>query len=192
MTMYTLSKIRLLVICGVLISAGLIAGCDGDNSKITTGGDKSPKPDATATADTPAPDSNETPEPDVVERTDVAKLPGLMDGAWVLTENTDDAVISYFNLTHFEGEPSVTGDFLTGPGLYDGLFEGGPGDLVDSSFSATTLTLKWNPTTQETEQFTLSASKVDDDTFTGKVTAVENTGLNLDVTLARDTETPGE
>lgn len=190
MIMYTISKFRLFIICGILATSGALAGCDGDNSKINTGDNNSPKPDVTA--DTIIPDSTEDIVPDIVEESDVPKVPGLMNGAWILTNNEDDSVISYFDLVHFEGDPAVSGDFLTGPGLYDGLFEGGPGDVVDSSLSGTTLTLKWNPTTQDIEQFTLSASKGDDDTFTGIITAVQNAGLDLNVTLARDAETPGE
>lgn len=194
------SKYRLFALCGILAFGLVTAGCDGDNSKLSknnSGGKnadvveknddhdtKSPDPDE----DTKSPGPGEVDEPDVAEEADVQATPGLMNGAWRVEATEDNALITYFDLTHLEGNPAVQGNFLTGDGLYEGLLDGGDGQLAESSFDGTTLTIQWNPTGQDTEMLTLSATKVDDDTFDGEVTAVQNVELELPVKVTREEE----
>src|SRR5690554_4540314 len=189
--MHKISKYRLLMLCGFLAFGLALSACDGDNSKVNSGDDKEDVADTQKDEDTTSTDPNKDAGPDITEEPDAQVTPGFMNGAWKLTDTSDDAVIAFFDLTHLEGNTDVKGGFLTGAGLYDGLLEGGVGVLAESSYEGSTLKIQWNPTTQDVEMLTLNATQVDDDTFSGTVTAVQNVELDLPVKLVRDSEAPG-
>lgn len=186
------STLRLFVLGGVLALGCASMGCDSDNSKINTDNNNGQQADTGTQHDT-ADATESTPDvgQDSTEEKDVQFVPGVMNGAWKVTTTEDDAVVTYFDIVHNEGQPKVTGGYLTGVGLYEGFLEGGVGELDASSFDGTTLTIQWNPTTQDTEMLTLSATKVDDDTLDGRVTAVQNTQLDMAVIMTRDPDAPG-
>ena len=110
--------------------------------------------------------------------------PGFMNGSWRTATTSDDTPVAYFDTFQDKGDPSVTGTFLMGLGIYPRL-DGESGDIDQASFDGTTLTLTWNPTNDAAEMFTLQATKSDDNTMTGTITSQRNPDLNLQVTLTR-------
>lgn len=203
--MQNISRYRLLLLCGTLTLGFALTACNGDNSKLNKGNnsdkeaDVGDKVDAAGQntddvqeqeeeADTNTSDPDENDGDDVV---DAPSAPGFMNGAWRVGTQADDATIAHFDLVQTEGNPAITGGFLTGDGLYEGLLEGGVGQLAESSYDGTTLTIQWNPTTQDVEMLTLSATKDDDDTFSGNITAVQNVELDMPVKMTREEDAPG-
>lgn len=110
---------------------------------------------------------------------------GFMAGSWRIGDAEDDALIADMDLVHIGGESAVEGTFTMGSGLYTRL-EDEQGDLLDqSSFDGDTLVLAWNPTDVADEVYTVEAQKVDDDTFTGRLTALDYEQLDREVTVTR-------
>lgn len=195
--MQTISKYRLLVLCGILAFGLVNTGCDGDNSKLVQNNNGDKKADGDDNNgddkngdDTKSPDPDEdtkSADPDdVAEETDVQVTPGFMNGTWRVATVEDDVTVTTLNLTHIEGDPVVQGNSLMGEGLYDGNLVGGDNQLDESSFDGTTLTIQWNPMAQDTEMMTLSATKVDDNTLDGNITAKLNVELDMAVKITRE------
>jgi hypothetical protein len=110
---------------------------------------------------------------------------GLMTGSWRVGNASDNALIANFDLIQEADNSAVEGYYTMGLGIYDRL-EGKSGELsAESSLNGDTLTLKWNPTDVPNEMYTVSAQKQDDDTFTGRITAIDYAQLDREVVVTR-------
>ena len=191
-TMKTPSILRTLVALAVLtLSLGAL-GCDSNKAQLNglnngsdTGGSTSTNNGTGADAGTDVAVGPTDPEghgtaPGEEQHID----PGFMNGSWRTATTSDDTPVAYFDTFQDKGDPSVTGTFLMGLGVYPRL-DGESGDVAQSSFDGTTLTLKWNPTNDSEEMFTLQATKSDDNTMSGTITSARNPDLNVSVTLTR-------
>lgn len=184
-TAYTLRHSALLL-CLVLSFSSV--ACDSDNSNIRPPDSGNTKADTGKTPDKPDTTQPDT-QPQQPEDTGVAFTPGFMHGNWKATSTEDGEVVGYFALIQNEGFQDISGTFLAGPALYEGMVDGAPGDVAQgSTFDGTTLTLKWNPTTQATELMTITAQKDGDDKFNGNMVATLNPELNMDLTFQRETD----
>lgn len=171
-----------------LIVSLAVTACDSDNSNIRTPGDENKADTSDQTPDEPDTTQPDT-QPEPEEDTGVAFTPGFMHGNWKVTSNDNGEVVGYFALIQNKDVPAVTGTFLAGPALYEGMVDNATGDVAQSStFDGTTLSLKWNPTTQAEELMTITAQTDGDDKLNGNMIATLNPELNLDVTFARDTD----
>jgi hypothetical protein len=110
---------------------------------------------------------------------------GFMTGSWRVGNAEDQALIANFDLIQEAQSASVEGNYTMGNAVYDRL-DGVSGEVsAESSFSADTLTLKWNPTDVPNEMYTITAQKVDDDTFTGRLSAIDYVQLDREVRITR-------
>ncbi|WP_133622100.1 hypothetical protein [Bradymonas sediminis] len=112
---------------------------------------------------------------------------GFMNGSWRASAGEQDEPAVYFDTFQDEGDPEISGDFTMGFAIYE-LYDGETGHLETASFDGETLTVMWNPTTDRDEMLTLKATRVDENTLEGSVTAKRNIELNVPVTLTRVTE----
>ena len=110
--------------------------------------------------------------------------PGFVNGSWRVATAGDDTPVAYFDTFHDANKSDVTGSFLMAIGLYDRL-DGEAGQIEDASWNGNQLTVAWNPTSDPTELFTLTATKLDENTLEGAVTAKRNPNLDVDVKLTR-------
>jgi hypothetical protein len=191
-TMKTISNLRLLVLTTLLALGLAAAGCQSDNTLLAPDND-SEKTDAGLDDDqSDAPDAigNGTDDAGIDDGEDVWVAPGFMNGSWRVAKASDDTPVVYFDVLQDEGDPLVEGDYLMGVGLYNGTLDGGYGPVAESSFDGTTLTIKWNPTPQDSEMLTLSATKVDENTLTGNITSANNPNLDLAVKVTRVVDEP--
>jgi hypothetical protein len=113
--------------------------------------------------------------------------PGYMNGSWRAATDDQDTPAVYFDTFQDKGDTEVTGTYLMALGIYERL-DGESGDLTEASLSGDTFTVSWNPTNDEGELLTLQATKVDENTMEGSVTAKRNVEMDIPVTLTRTTE----
>lgn len=109
---------------------------------------------------------------------------GFMNGTWRAGAGDQDEPAVYFDTFQDQGNPEITGQYTMGFAIYE-LYDGESGDISSAEFSDTTLTVLWNPTTDPMEMLSLEATRVDQNTFRGTITARRNPELNLPVTLTR-------
>lgn len=183
------------LLIGALALSMSVMACDSDNSKLTANNEQ------VDTGQEPgnnneggAPDASEPGAPDIEEPKeeepggeDVDEfVPGFLHGSWTALGAEDDEHIGEFMLIHEDGESDITGTFLAGDGLYDGMVVSAKGNIGDaSSFDGNTLIIEWNPTTQEDELMTITGEKTSDDEFSANMKAELNQGLDLDMVLTR-------
>lgn len=111
--------------------------------------------------------------------------PGFMNGSWRVGALDQNKPVAFFDTFQDEGDPELTGDFVMGNALYDGGVDEQSGEIVEGSMDGETLTLRWNPTTDLAEVFTLTATRTDDDLLEGKITAKQNPELDYPVSITR-------
>ena len=191
------SKFKTVILTGILALSLGGAACEADNSKVSVGNNSSSERDTgggsggnNGTPDVREPGEDTTPPEQPGADADQF-VPGLMHGHWTVRSVEDDGHIAEFSLVHEEGDSHVYGNFLAGDGLYDGMVDGGNGELGEgSSFEGDVLTIVWNPTTQVDEEMTITADKVSDDEFKGRMSAVQNTELDMELVLTRVEDDP--
>ncbi|AWV88886.1 hypothetical protein [Bradymonas sediminis] len=184
------TMLRIVIFAAALTLSLGAAACDTSNKKLTAGNNTNTE---TAKPDTGSGDEADTggvsdeegeghgKEPGEYELLE----PGFMNGSWRVAEPTQDAPVAYFDTFQDEGDSEVTGDFVMGNALYEGGIDGQSGEIAVGSFDGTTLTLKWNPTTDPDEMFTLVATKTTEDHLQGKITADRNVELDYAVSVTR-------
>ena len=116
----------------------------------------------------------------------VLNAPGYMNGSWRAAAGESDAPAVYFDTFQDKGDTEVSGTFLMGFAIYE-RYDGESGEVETASFDGETLTVLWNPTTDREEMLTLQATRVDENTMEGTVTAKRNVEMNIPVTLTRRT-----
>lgn len=109
---------------------------------------------------------------------------GFMNGTWRAGAGEQDEPAVYFDTFQDEGDSTITGQYTMGFAIYE-LYDGESGDISSAEFTDGTLTVLWNPTTDPMEMFSLEATRVDQNTLQGTITAKRNPELNLQVTLTR-------
>ena len=119
------------------------------------------------------------------EERDIAE-PGFMNGSWRVATGENDEPAAYFDTFQDKGDAQVSGTYLMGFAIYE-RYDGESGDIVSATLDGETLTVRWNPTTDRDEMFTLQATRVDENTLEGTVTAKRNVDLEIPVTLTRQT-----
>jgi hypothetical protein len=114
--------------------------------------------------------------------------PGFMNGSWRVATDEQNTPAVYFDTFQDKGETQVSGTYLMALGIYERL-DGESGNLeAASSFDGDTLILEWNPTNDAEEVLTLQATRVDENTLEGRVTAKRNVEMDIPVKLTRQTE----
>src|SRR5690554_1969126 len=126
----------------------------------------------------------EDPNLSITDAENVVVEAGYMNGSWQVSAGEQDEPAVRFDTFQDEGVPEVTGDFTMGFAIYD-LLDGESGEIDEASFDGTKLTLYWNPTTDRDEMLTLEATKVDENTLEGTITAKRNEDLTLPVVVKR-------
>lgn len=91
---------------------------------------------------------------------------GALQGAWRAAFVEGDEPLAYFDVFHDEGAATASGDFTMGIAMGD-MLDGTVGEIDDIAVDGDSVTVEWNPTTQETEMYTLDLHRVDDDTYEG-------------------------
>jgi hypothetical protein len=110
---------------------------------------------------------------------------GPMTGSWRVSRDEDDALVTNVDIIQEEGNATLEGYYSMGSGIYDRL-DGKSGEISDeSTYEGTKLVLKWNPTDVTSEMYTIEADQIDDDTFEGKLTAIDYEQLDKQVTITR-------
>lgn len=185
--MKNFTMLRLLVVGAALALVLGAAACDSDNSKLTSTNNSSSTDSGTNNGEGEGDDSyagdddHNGQEPWEIEHIE----PGFMNGSWRAGALDQDKPVAYFDTFQDEGEPETTGTFVMGNAIYDGGVDGESGDIKQGSFEGDTLTLKWNPTTDPDEMFTLVATRADENTLNGKVTSKRNPELDMSVAITR-------
>lgn len=110
--------------------------------------------------------------------------PGYMNGSWRVATTEQDTPAVYFDTFQDKGDSLVTGQYLMALGIYERL-DGESGDIQEASFDGDTLTIKWNPTNDQEELFTLQATKASEDSLEGTITANRNVDMNIPVKMTR-------
>lgn len=106
-------------------------------------------------------------------------------GSWRVARAEDDAPLGYFDLMNLVGEEEVDGNFVMGL-VPSEMFDGARGDLLEgSTWDGEDLVIRWNPTSQPTERYTItSTNRVDFDRFDGQF-AAEQAPFSFEVTIGR-------
>jgi hypothetical protein len=112
--------------------------------------------------------------------------PGFMNGSWRAATGDQDTPAVYLDTFQDKGDANVTGTYLMALGIYERL-DGESGNVAEASFTREEFTVTWNPTNDTEELLTLQATKVDENTLEGHVTAKRNIQMNIPVTLTRTT-----
>src|SRR5699024_247572 len=128
-----------------------LGGCDSDNSQLTTGDSVEESDTSSEKPGEQAPDTMEEPVDSGDVEADSSEpeppTPGFMYGYWRVapTEAKGDEVVVYFDLRHYEGDPTIQGDYLMGMAMYNGHLNGNThkNSLVESSYDGNTLIIKW-------------------------------------------------
>lgn len=107
--------------------------------------------------------------------------PGAFTGSWRVASADGDTPAVYLDLLHPADEPNLSGDFKMGPAVAERL-DGQTGAILGGVTMEGGLTVRFNPTTDSEEVYTLQATG--SDPMTGTITAKKNTGLRLEVTVA--------
>ena len=124
-------------------------------------------------------DHGHGPDPDA-EVTPVSEV----TGSWRVARADDDAPVAYFELFGMEDEPDHIGTYIMGlePAR---LLDGNRGDIAVSTWDGDQLVVEWNPTAQQSERYTLTATeRIDADTMEGQFVA-ENAPFEFPVKLQR-------
>ena len=196
-TMNTPSTLRrTLPSMAIALILGLaLIGCDSSNARLRglNSGEQTNANNDNANNGTPGGDEDVEVEPmdeeghgtsaDEQEKIE----PGFMNGSWRAATGEQDTPAVYFDTFQDKGDAAVTGTYLMALGIYERL-DGESGDIQHASFDGNTLTIEWNPTNDREEVLTLEASKVDENTLEGTVTAKRNVNMNIPVTITRTTE----
>lgn len=186
--MKTASTLRLLVLTAALTLALGAVGCDSKGAQIN--GLNNSSDDAGSSSnnggggDDVAVSSTDEEGHGTAPGEEEQIEPGFMNGSWRVAATEQDTPAVYLDTFQDKGDSEVTGTYLMAIAIYERL-DGESGDLAQGSFDGGTLTVKWNPTTDPEEMFTLQASKVDDNTLEGNITAQRNTELDVPVKLTR-------
>ena len=120
---------------------------------------------------TNAPNEDDTHgEDDDVQITDV----GFLGGTWrIATADGEDAPLAYLDFVHDKGATTATGKFRMGL-VMGPILDGEVGDLQSATWAGDVITVKWNPTVDEEQVYTVtSTTKTDDDTLAGTFTTVD-------------------
>ena len=120
------------------------------------------------------------PDPDAVS-TPTSEI----TGSWRVARADDDAPLGYFDLMNLVGEDLVDGHFVMGL-VPSEMLDGARGDLLEgTSWDGEELQIRWNPTSQSSERYTItSTNRIDDDRFEGHFEA-ELAPFSFDVTITR-------
>lgn len=115
---------------------------------------------------------------------------GVMTGSWRVSNDKDDSMIANFDLFQEEQNPALEGYYTMSMIAGNGA-DSESGDIMDTStFDGETLTLNWNPTPTADELYTVSATRQDDGTFKGTLSAAIYTELETEVRVTPLTPPP--
>ncbi len=95
---------------------------------------------------------------------------GSLQGSWRAAFVEGDTPLAYFDIFHDDGESSADGDFLAGPAISD-MQDGTTGAIADVTISGAAVVVKWNPTTDDEELYTLELEAQGDDSYSGEFSA---------------------
>lgn len=110
---------------------------------------------------------------------------GNMEGSWRLEAAEDQSFISNIDINQSGTDSALTGYFKMGSLVGNGADKAG-GDLMDGSkIEGDTLVLKWNPTPDPDEVYTLQATRQSADAFQGTLTAKIYEDLDQQVNFTR-------
>lgn len=123
---------------------------------------------------------------------DAAPIPvGFLNGSWrVATDDAEDAPVVYFDFVHDEGASTATCDFLMSLGLGPN-FDGKIGKCAEVTWEGDTLTVRFNPTEDIEDEWTLTTTtRVDDDRFEAKITKLKDAQFSAPVLVERRLPNP--
>ena len=106
-------------------------------------------------------------------------------GSWRAARAEDDAPLAYFDLFLYEDDPSGDGTFIMGLAPSE-MLDGNRGDITDLKHQSGTLTISWNPTSQDEELYTIEGSLSDPtaNELTATFSALQ-APFSFEVTLSR-------
>lgn len=173
---------HLLRLAMVVLMAAALGGCD--ESQITksgpNNGDNNGNNNNNSLTEEGTDEHGHGPDPDaeLVEA-------GFMTGSWRVGNDEDDALIVNVDIIQEEDKPTLEGYYSMGSGIYERL-DGKSGEISEeSTYDGAKLVLKWNPTDVTSEMYTIEADQLDEDTFEGKLTAIDYEQLDKSVTITR-------
>lgn len=171
----TPSRCGLLVMLLALVLVGW--GCD-DNSKVIT--DSNHKTGTPDTGHGHQDDAGHGPDDDapVIEN-------GFMTGSWRVGRVEDQSLVVDLDTFQEKGSTEVSGYFTMSMLAGNGA-DSKSGDLLEgTTFDGETLIVKWNPTDVENELYTIEATRVDENTLTGTVSAAIYADFDAEVRITR-------
>lgn len=180
-------SLRRLIVCLVFLTGALaMTGCDQELTK-TAEDEKEKEKEEEPNHNIGSDDAGHGPNADIT-----LAEPGTMAGSWRIENGEDNALIANMDLVHIEGRSEVEGYFTMRSGLTQAV-DGAQGDLYDSSnIAGDDLVLEWNPTDVDDEIYTIEAERLDEDTFTGRLTAIDYEELDKDVVIKREGHDQGD
>lgn len=162
-----------------LIALALFAwGCE--DSKVVSDGAKDKDGEQTDLSMGEVDDAGHGPDDDAV-----LIAPGFVNGSWRVGAVEDQSLVVNLDLIQEKGSTEVEGYFTMSSIAGNGADSKG-GDVMDTStYEDDKLTVQWNPTGMDGDIYTVEATKIDDNTFSGTVSSALFSDFDKDIHITR-------
>lgn len=163
----------------VLLALALVAwGCE--DSKVVSDGPKDKDGEQTDLSMGKVDDAGHGPDDDAV-----LIAPGFVNGSWRVGAVEDQSLVVDLDLIQEDESTEVEGYFTMSVIAGNGA-DGKGGDVMEtSSFDGDQLTVQWNPTGTDGDIYTVEATKIDDNTFSGTVSSALFSDFDKDIHITR-------